>query len=548
MRTGPNWLIAALAAMLLAPLGASGQILLPGSLAQYPAPQTPLHNDDCVLGVQQWGVLPHTRCFDLLGLKNFLGGGGGIGGTINSAAGKSIAYYALPGTTISGLATSVNGVLITASDGTPSIASVLPPGLNIPAAILQGAASTIAGLPAVTSTQKGQLAWVTDCRNGSEGVGAGTGCYYKVDDNGIWQPWPSPSNLTITVGGQALFPGGATTNQGNGSKVQLSTGTLTNGHCLQADANGNVVDAGAGCGAAGGSGIVSSGLINQLAYYAANGTTVSGLTTGNNMVLSTNGSGVPALSATLPSGLTAPTMTLSNATHTGTTNMATMAGSGGKWTAAASVTGNAGLNLPQGVAPTSPTNGDLWTTSTALSVWLNGAKQGLASTTNGGPLSATSPVTISAAGVIACATCTTASGGALSGTAPIVLTGNAFSLGNTAGTIPLNYDNQTTVHNDTIYVPRKWPWTTGTIGSFTYFTGGTSTPSFVVSLQINGTNITGCNAITVSSANTAASPGTATCTALNTIASGQSLSMVTTGTSGTPFSAEVEINYVHSNP
>ena len=43
-----------------------------------------------------------------------------------------------------------------------------------------------------------------------------------------------------------------------------------------------------------GSGTVTSGLINQLAYYAAAGTTVSGLATANSSGLLTNGSGVPA--------------------------------------------------------------------------------------------------------------------------------------------------------------------------------------------------------------------------------------------------------------
>lgn len=55
-----------------------------------------------------------------------------------------------------------------------------------------------------------------------------------------------------------------------------------------------------------GSGTVNSGTTNQLAYYAANGTTVSGLSTANNGVLTTNGSGVPSISATLPAGLTIP--------------------------------------------------------------------------------------------------------------------------------------------------------------------------------------------------------------------------------------------------
>lgn len=46
-------------------------------------------------------------------------------------------------------------------------------------------------------------------------------------------------------------------------------------------------------------GIVNNGLINQLAYYAADGDAVNGLTTANNGILSTNGSGVPAINNTV---------------------------------------------------------------------------------------------------------------------------------------------------------------------------------------------------------------------------------------------------------
>lgn len=51
---------------------------------------------------------------------------------------------------------------------------------------------------------------------------------------------------------------------------------------------------------------VNPGLINQLAWYAANGSSVSGLPTLANGVLVTDVGGVPSISATLPSGLTIP--------------------------------------------------------------------------------------------------------------------------------------------------------------------------------------------------------------------------------------------------
>ena len=48
----------------------------------------------------------------------------------------------------------------------------------------------------------------------------------------------------------------------------------------------------------------------------------------------------------------------------------------GKLTMIASTTSGAGINLPQGVAPSSPLNGDVWTTSAGLFAQINGTTQG----------------------------------------------------------------------------------------------------------------------------------------------------------------------------
>ena len=67
---------------------------------------------------------------------------------------------------------------------------------------------------------------------------------------------------------------------GNGAQTASSTGTHTTNNCAKWDANGNVVDAGITCagGSSGGSGTVNSASTGQFAYYAANGSTVSGHT------------------------------------------------------------------------------------------------------------------------------------------------------------------------------------------------------------------------------------------------------------------------------
>lgn len=53
-----------------------------------------------------------------------------------------------------------------------------------------------------------------------------------------------------------------------------------------------------------GSGTVNTGTANQLGYYAANGTAISGLTTANNGILVTNGSGVPSIATDIPTAVT----------------------------------------------------------------------------------------------------------------------------------------------------------------------------------------------------------------------------------------------------
>lgn len=65
------------------------------------------------------------------------------------------------------------------------------------------------------------------------------------------------------------------------------------------------------------SGTVNPGTINEIAYYAANGSAVSGISTANSSVFITSGMGVPSWSTTLPNGLamgTPASLTLTNAT------------------------------------------------------------------------------------------------------------------------------------------------------------------------------------------------------------------------------------------
>jgi hypothetical protein len=69
---------------------------------------------------------------------------------------------------------------------------------------------------------------------------------------------------------------------------------------------------------------------------------------------------------------------------TGAVTTASTITAGGKITTPASATGGAGLILPPGTAPSSPANGDIWTTSAGLYARINGATIGPYSGTGGG--------------------------------------------------------------------------------------------------------------------------------------------------------------------
>jgi len=162
-----------------------------------------------------------------------------------------------------------------------------------------GAPSTFANLPG--SPTAGTICNVTDssvgCVAGTPVTAGGGATKCQVTwDGSNWQPGggvasaaagglttagtglnASPANTVNLTTPVAVANGGTgvTTAQGNGSKVQLSTGTTTTNDCVKFDANGNTVDFGAACGS-GGSGTVNSGTAQQLGFYATTGTVISG--------------------------------------------------------------------------------------------------------------------------------------------------------------------------------------------------------------------------------------------------------------------------------
>ena len=149
-----------------------------------------------------------------------------------------------------------------------------------------------------------------------------------------------------------------------------------------------------------GTGTVNPGVANDIAFYAASGTAVSPIASAANSVLVTNGSSVPSLSTTLPSGLSIPGATITSSTAAltaGSVVAAPVAGSDitnktyvdalfasgvvsitgtTNQVIASSPTGNVTLSLPQDIATGStPTFGGLTLTSIPLGATSGGTGQ-----------------------------------------------------------------------------------------------------------------------------------------------------------------------------
>src|SRR5262244_3633966 len=243
------------------------------------------------------GSFVNGDCLSADGLGNVVDAGGpcttgGGGGTVTSSTTNNMTYYAANGTTVSGLATANNGVLVTSSGGVPSISSTLPSAVQL----------NITSLGTINTGI--WQASVVGAIYGGTGLASGTsgGILGFTSSTTIASSAVLTANNPVLGGGVGATPFSGS-KSGNTNKLASVSGSLINGDCVSIDGNMNLIDAGGPCGTGTGSGTVTAGAVNNLAYYNVAGNTVVGLATANNGTLITSNTGVPSISSTLPTAV-----------------------------------------------------------------------------------------------------------------------------------------------------------------------------------------------------------------------------------------------------
>jgi hypothetical protein len=127
---------------------------------------------------------------------------------------------------------------------------------------------------------------------------AGAGCYWSVNYAGTY----NTGTLPVANGGT-----GVTSAQGNGSKVQLSSGSTTTDDCVKFDANGNTVDAGAACGSGGGGGTFPLTIVQEVAVSSGTSNVTSFTVTFPSALASSGNTAFMLVAGDGSSTVTAPT-------------------------------------------------------------------------------------------------------------------------------------------------------------------------------------------------------------------------------------------------
>lgn len=173
----------------------------------------------------------------------------------------------------------------------------------------------------------------------------------------------------------------------------------------------------------------------------------------------------------------------------------------GKLITVASATGSAGLNLPHGAAPTSPVNGDMWTTTGGMFLRLNGGTQtvGLGGTVNTWSNTNTFSSTTNNFGTsTATGTTNLASGATLSGSTKTVNIGTGGVAGSTTTiTIGATAGTSTTTLNGTVSLANALSVGNGGTGATTLtgYVKGSGTSALTASSTIPTSDLSGSIAL-----------------------------------------------------
>lgn len=181
---------------------------------------------------------------------------------------------------------------------------------------------------------------------------------------------------------------------------------------------------------------------------SATGQITSTVSTGTAPLVIASTTNIPNLNASSLSGATfaAPGPIGSGTASTGA--FSTLSATG-KITTAASAVGGAGLILPAGTAPTSPVDGDMWTTTSGLFVRINGSTVGPLSNgsgTIGGSIANTQVPVGNGSNTVAGSSSLTFTGGTLGVTGSVSASSQLVSTVST-GTAPLAVTSTTNVAN-----------------------------------------------------------------------------------------------------
>ncbi len=195
-------------------------------------------------------------------------------GIVNPGLANELGYYATSGSTISGLATANNGVLVTDNSGVPSISSTLPNAvqLNITAlgtigtGVWNGSIIDLAhgGTNANLTASAGSIVYSTASAFALSAAGT-TG--QLLQSNGAGAPTWTTASFPGTVGSVGTIL------RSNGTDWVASTSAFADTYTAS-----NIL-------------------------YSNGANNVVGLATANNGVLITSGAGVPSISSTLPSAV-----------------------------------------------------------------------------------------------------------------------------------------------------------------------------------------------------------------------------------------------------